>query len=339
MRIIQNRRTFLAGLTAAVSAELFKVRASSAAAEPAPETTSVRLPRWIDGAYCWAGLYTAGELLRAEGFTDVRYVQGDPKVDQSVWIARGETDFSVNYVPVHVASIDAGIPIKVIGGLHSGCLELIANDSVRGITDLRGKRVGVFDLETAGYVLVALMARYVGLDPVKDIEWVIVPNDGTMANSFVEGKFDAFLGQPPVVQVLRPRNIGHTILNSTIDPPWSQHFCCMVSATEDYVNKHPVATKRVLRAIFKSADLCASDPELVARQLVDRGFVPSYEIALQTLNDIRYDRWHDYDAEASLLFYALRMQETGMIKSSPREIIANGSDWRFVNELKRELKS
>jgi NitT/TauT family transport system substrate-binding protein len=284
-------------------------------------------------------VYLAGELMRADGFTDVNYVQGDPKLDQSEWIAHGETDFSVNYAPVHARSIDAGVPIKVLGGLHSECLELIANDSVHSITDLRGKRVGVFDLVSAGYVLVSLMAGYVGLDPVNDIEWVIMSGDEGMANSFVEGKFDAFLGQPPVVQGLRPKKIGHTILNSTIDPPWSQHFCCMISATADYVDRYPVATKRVLRAIFKAADLCATDPTLVARQMVDRGFVPSYDIALQTLNDIRYDRWHDYDAEASLRFYALRMKETGMIKSSPQTIIAGGTDWRFLNELKRELKT
>ena len=159
------------------------------------------------------------------------------------------------------------------------------------------------------------------------------------AEVFVEGKFDAFLGQPPRAQELRAKKIGHTILNTTIDPPWSQHFCCMISATADYVNKYPVATKRVLRAILKGADLCASDPPSVAQQLVDRGFVPSYDYALQTLNDIRYDTWRDYDAEASLRFYALRMQETGMIKSSPQQIIANGTDWRFLEELKRELKT
>jgi NitT/TauT family transport system substrate-binding protein len=242
----------------------------------------------------------------------------------------------VNYAPVHVSSIDAGIPIKVLGGLHSGCLELIANDRVEGISDLKGKRVGMHDPDAPSHVLVALMAAYIGLDPVNDIEWVIEPEQPVEA--FVDGKFDAYLFTPPQTQQLRAKNIGHTILNSTVDPPWSHHFCCMISATADYVRRYPVATKRVLRAIFKSADLCASDPTLVARQLVDRGFVPSYEIALQALNDIRYDRWHDYDAEASLRFYALRMQETGMIKSSPREIIANGTDWRFLSELKHELK-
>ena len=92
----------------------------------------------------------------------------------------------------------------------------------------------------------------------------------------------------------------------------------MISANADYVNRYPVATKRVLRAILKAADLCVSDPAWVAGQLVERGFVPSYDYALQTLNDTRYDVWREYDAEASMRFYALRMHETGMIKSSPQ---------------------
>jgi NitT/TauT family transport system substrate-binding protein len=100
-----------------------------------------------------------------------------------------------------------------------------------------------------------------------------------------------------------------------------------------------VATKRVLRAIFKSADFCVSDPSWSAGQLVDRGFVRSYEMALQTLRDIRYDVWREFDPEDSIRFYALRMQETGMIKSSPQQIIAKGTDFRFLNELKRELKT
>jgi NitT/TauT family transport system substrate-binding protein len=33
------------------------------------------------------------------------------------------------------------------------------------------------------------------------------------------------------------------------------------------------------------------------------------------------------------------MQETGMIKTSPQKIIADATDWRFLNELKRELKT
>jgi NitT/TauT family transport system substrate-binding protein len=38
-------------------------------------------------------------------------------------------------------------------------------------------------------------------------------------------------------------------------------------------------------------------------------------------------------------FYSLRMQETGMIKSTPQDIITNGTDWRFLKQLTRELKA
>jgi NitT/TauT family transport system substrate-binding protein len=100
----------------------------------------------------------------------VRYLQVDPNVDQSVWIARGETAFSINHPPLHIMSIDARAPIKVIGGLHSGCLELIANESVSSVADLRGKRVGVDS--TTAHVMLTVMAAWVGLDPAKDIEWV-----------------------------------------------------------------------------------------------------------------------------------------------------------------------
>lgn len=335
MQIVQTRRRFVAGLAAGAAGLVAAPRL--ALAEPPPETTSVRLPRWINGAYCWAGSYLAGELLRADGFADVQYVQGDPKLDQSVWIARGETDFSVNYAPVHIASIDSGVPIKVLTGLHSGCLELVAKDSIMSIAELRGKRVGARSMDSPSYVFVALMAAYVGLDPIKDIEWVIADVDPMPA--FIEGKFDAFLFFPPFTQVLRAKKIGHTILNTTLDQPWSQHFCCMISARSEYVAKYPAATKRVLRAILKSADVCRSNPEWSAAQLVERGFLPDYGIALQTLSDTRYDVWREYDPEATLRFFALRMLETGMIKASPQEILASGTDWRFLNELKREMKT
>jgi NitT/TauT family transport system substrate-binding protein len=129
------------------------------------------------------------------------------------------------------------------------------------------------------------------------------------------------------------------IVNTAIDRPWSQYFCCLLGGNPEYVRKHPVTTKRVLRAILKAADLCASDPERAARRLVDGGFTARYDYAVQTLNDNPYDKWREYDAEDTIRFYALRLREVGFIKSSPQKIIAEGTDWRFLNELKRELKA
>ena len=113
----------------------------------------------------------------------------------------------------------------------------------------------------------------------------------------------------------------------------------MLIGNRDYVRNHPVATKRAMRAILKAADLCATEPERVARRIVDGGFTKSYDYALQTLKDLPYDKWRDYDAEDTIRFYALRLRENGAIKKTPQQIIADGTDWRFLNELKRELKA
>jgi len=152
-----------------------------------------------------------------------------------------------------------------------------------------------------------------------------------------DGKVDAFLGFPPDPQELRAKKIGHVVIDSGSDRPWSQYFCCMVTANRDFVRKHPVATKRALRGILKAANLCALEPQRAARRIADRGY--NYDYALATLKDIPYDKWREYDAEDTVRFYSLRLHEIGMIKSGPQKILAQGTDWRFLNELKKELKS
>jgi NitT/TauT family transport system substrate-binding protein len=334
MQIIQSRRDFLAGLSAAGAAALFGTRRSFADEAP-PETTTIRLSK-IPGI-CIAPQYVVEELLRAEGFTDVRYVAAQAG-RHSELMARGELDFSLNFAAPLVLSIDAGEPVTVVTGVHSGCFELFANERIRSVLDLRGKSVGVQGLGSIPHVFLAVMATYVGLDPVNDINWVTSPSVGPK-ELFADGKIDAFLGFPPEPQELRARNIGRVILNSAVDRPWSQYFCCLLSGSTDFVHAHPIATKRVVRAILKATDLCVTEPERVARMLVDGGFTARYGYALQALTEVPYDRWREYDPEDTIRFYALRLHEAGMITSTPQRIIAAGTDWRFLNELKRELKA
>jgi NitT/TauT family transport system substrate-binding protein len=156
---------------------------------------------------------------------------------------------------------------------------------------------------------------------------------------FSEGKIDAFLGFPPEPQELRDRNIGHVVLDSAVDRPWSQYFCCLLAGNAEFVHRHPIATKRVVRAILKAADLCVAEPERVAQMLVDDGFTKRYDYALQALNEVPYDRWREFDPADTIRFYALRLHEAGMIGSSPNKILADGTDWSFLNELKRELRT
>jgi NitT/TauT family transport system substrate-binding protein len=177
----------------------------------------------------------------------------------------------------------------------------------------------------------------VGLDPRKDFTFVTDP-PAEAIRLLAERKVDAFIAFPPEPQELRAKKIGHVLFNSMMDRPWSQYFCCMVVGNRDFVAKHPVATKRALRAILKATDICANEPDRVARSLVDGGIAKHYDYAVEALREIPYNKWREYDPEDTLRFYALRLHEAGMIKASPQKIIAQGTDWRFLNELKKELK-
>jgi NitT/TauT family transport system substrate-binding protein len=333
MHIMQSRRDFLTTLSAAGYATAFSARAALADEGP-PETTSLRLI--YDPGICTAPWYVADELLRAEGFTEIRYV---PTVSGGDVVAQGKADFAADTGAWIASRLDAGAPITVLAGVHSGCYELFAHEPIRTVSDLKGKRIGIRALQSGSYLYLSMMSVGVGLDPQKDITWVTPgPNESTK-QMFAERKVDVFLGFPPEPQELRARKIGHVIVNTATDKPWSDYFCCTTFGNRDFVRAHPIATKRYLRAILKAADICAAEPERVARMLVDRGFTLRHDYALQTLTELPYNIWREFDPEDTIRFYALRLREAGIIKSTPQEIIAEGTDWRFLNELKRELKA
>ena len=330
MRTTYTRRRFLTTASLAGAASLVGARRSLAGEGP-PEKTTVRIA-YLSGL-CIAPQFVAEALLRAEGFAEVRYVEQPPGVFQS-----SDADFALNYASNFISAIDGGEPITLLAGVMVGCFELFGNERVHSISDLKGKSVGVQAMGSNNHALLTLMAAQVGLNPATDIHWVTDPSVKPMSR-FVEGKIDAFLAFPPEPQELRARRIGHVIVNTAVDRPWSQYFCCLLGGGREYVRKHPVATKRVVRAILKATDLCANEPERAARRLVDGGYTPRYDYALQTLKENAYDKWREYDAEDTVRFYALRLREAGFIKSSPQKIIAENTDWRFLEELKSELKA
>jgi NitT/TauT family transport system substrate-binding protein len=302
--------------------------------EGPPEITTIRLAYYPND--CLAPLLVAEDLLRAEGFTDIRYVSLPESFTTPQLVARGDVHFANTFAGTLVSHMDDGVPVTALSGVHSGCYELFAHEPIRTISELQGKRIAIQDLNSDGYYYLAIMAAHVGLDPKSDFDWVMSP-DGKPMELFAEGKADAFLAFPPEPQELRARNIGRVLISTIQDKPWSQYLCCMVFAGRDFVRDHPIATKRYLRAVLKAADYCANEPEKAAQRLVEAG--SRYEYALQTLTEIQYLEWRNYDPEDTMRFYALRLHEAGMITSSPNQILADHTDWRFLNELKRELKA
>ena len=331
-----SRRKFVRDMAVAGAASAFGINSRVFAAEPPPETARLRIAQ-IPGS-CRSPELMAQEFFHAEGFTDVQYgrVPGTVGVEQA--LASGEADLSGHFAAPVILRIEAGDPIVILGGEHSGCFELLGSDRIRSIRDLKGKSVAVPALDPSPYAFLASMMAHVGLDPRKDINWVKYPAAESM-QLLADGKIDAYLGFPPDPQEFRARKIGRVVVNSALDRPWSQYFCCMLVGNREFVRKHPVAVKRALRAIVKATEVCATAPEKAAKAVTARGLAKNYDYTLAAIKSIPYGKWREFDAADTVRYYALRLQEVGMIKSNAQKILAQGTDFRFLNELKKELKA
>jgi NitT/TauT family transport system substrate-binding protein len=283
---------------------------------------------------CIAPQYVAEDMLRSEGFTDIQYFESG--IDTYGALASAKCDISMAFVANFIVHLDAGAPIVLLGGVHAGCYELFGTERVQAIRDLKGKTIAIPELGSPHQLFVSSMMAFVGLNPSTDVNFA-VHSPAESIELLADGKIDALMGFPPVPQELRDRRIGHVVVNSGVDRPWSQYFCCVLGAQRDFVSKNPVATKRALRAILKATQFCAAEPERAARIVADKGY--RYDYALQTMREIRYANWREYDPDDAVRFYALRLREAGMIRSTPNRILEQGTNWRFFNELKRELKS
>jgi NitT/TauT family transport system substrate-binding protein len=334
-----SRREVLRGVSAAAGAGLLGLGARPAAAEPPPETRSIRLLHDPEiPILCYAPQYLAEEFLRLEGFTDVRYAGFEGAISEGQALSANTIDITAGLGSDYIATIDAGAPITVLSGLHAGCVEMFANDRVSDLRDLKGKRIVVTGEGGPEHIFISSVVAYVGLDPVRDVEWVAEPNYGKWPGLLEAGKVDVVNAFPPQNLVLRDKGVGHVILNTTTDDPWRHFFCCMIAAHSEFVEKYPVATKRALRAFVKANQLCDADKERSARLLVERGATDRYEYALKTLEEIPYGAWHNYEPRDTLRFFALRLREAGLVKGTPHELLARGTEFRFLDEIRREIK-
>jgi NitT/TauT family transport system substrate-binding protein len=335
-----------AGLLAACDQRPTSMGTATSASLPPPETTTIRI---ASPFACDAPLWLAKDFLREEGFTNIQWVADAPGT--AGWITSRVADVGPGHPEAIVAAIDAGVPITTLAGLHTGCQELWAAPGIASVRDLRGKKVAVFQRNASDqfFLFFSTLCAYVGIDPLTNVSFFEVGSFEYRAllNAYLDGRSDAFLAAADGAAVLKrePRNPGTKILDQTTDKPWSQYLCCLLIANRDWARQNPAATKRFTRAVLRAADATAKDRPAAARagvgasirNLLAQRNAPELEILTDTTAMVSYD-WREFDPEETLRFFALRLGDVRLIKSTPQQIIAQGSDVAFMRQLRSELK-
>ena len=134
-----GRRAFLRGAAVAGLVARVGLDARRTDAQGPPETTRLRIPQFPSS--CRSPEWLAGELLRAEGFTDVQFVRVEGTLGVERALASGEADLGGHFAAPVILRLEAGDPIVILGGEHAGCFELLGSERIRTIRDLKGRAV------------------------------------------------------------------------------------------------------------------------------------------------------------------------------------------------------
>ena len=318
-------------------------RQSEAAGLGPPETTTVRI---VNPVQCDPGLTLARSYLIDEGFTDVQFV--NKAFTSREWITDRLADFACAHSEFAVGAIDAGLPLVVLTGLHSGCLELWVKDGIANYDDLRGKRIAVrvVGVSDMFYAWFAILLGWVGI-PLTEVDFIpaLGPDDyDGMVNNFKEGRADAVLAGGAEGPKLRrlPKSPGHVLLETMTDKPWSQYFCCSLVANRDWARLNPIATKRVTRALLKATNDAGKDHSKAAHDAHASGvasvFFADETLVTETMAMCTYN-WRDVDPEETLRFFALRLAEAKLITKTPQQILTQGTNFAYMRQLRSELKA
>jgi NitT/TauT family transport system substrate-binding protein len=330
---MKNRRfIILTGFAALTGAVAFSTGCSGTR-----KGTSERFPfgqveiQALSGSACIAPSYIAKEIgfFEQEG-VDVTLVSGDFELNKlglatgRFPIANGDFQF--------FPSAAQGLDIKLIAGLHQGCIQVLAppGSEIRTAKDLAGKRIGVDEIGGSPMAVTSVLLANNGIDPQTGVTWVPFPREilPTIADDGKEVDAVALWDPWGPLAVRR----GYTVLcDIGVDPLFADKYCCFIYASGKHLRENPALIKALLRAFQKASEWIAAHPEETARIVTERGYVSGGDTALisQLLISYRYHARHDHtnklQAKSDALYFSHELKKTGFLPADldPEQFVEN----------------
>jgi len=124
-----------------------------------------------------------------------------------------------------------------------------------------------------------------------------------------------------------------------MDEPWKSNNCCFIIASEPWYRANPIAAKRAMRAIYRTADTLTADRSDAAKLATDKGLfggAPALANVKEAANMVPLD-WRSYDVEKAVRFYAPLLTDVGLLKTSTDDLL-KAVDLKIFKELSTQLK-
>ncbi|MDR1542421.1 MAG: ABC transporter substrate-binding protein [Clostridiales bacterium] len=266
---------------AVIPAKLDLQAAQQAASIPEPQPIKWKIDiQASTGSTCGLPVHIAKSkgFFEAEGI-DVTLVSGNFETQKAglasgnYYVANGDFQF--------FPSVQQGLEIRIIGGLHVGCIKTLVppESEIQGWADLKGKNIGIDEMGGTPHAVASMALAQFGIDPLKDVTWVVYPADQAVEASR-KGEIDAFASWDPYA-TLAERDSGFRVISDlATDPLFAGKTCCFLYASQKQIDQNPELIQAIARAYRNANDWIRSNYEEAARTAIEEKFVATDDYAL-----------------------------------------------------------
>jgi len=285
-----------------------------------------------DGSLCGAPIYIAYEkgFFAEEGF-NVNLISADTETRKiglnngTIPIVNGDFQF--------FPSIEEGVKVKVVDGLHKGCIKIVvpANSPIKSAKDLKGKKIGVDEIGGTPFQVASVWLENHGIVAKDNKEVTFVPyGDGNLEiEAAGKGDIAAAAIWDPFGSLAEKNKGFKVIFDLATDPIFADKYCCFLYASEKVLKKDPQKVAALLRAYHKAQDWIHNHPEEAVTIISEKKYsdITDKELAVKLIKSYQYPSTKEQSTspaivQANVLYFVKALSKIGYLKTTNPEKFA-----------------
>lgn len=280
------------------------------------------------GSLCNSPTYIAYEkgFFAKEGI-DVELITADFEA-KKVGLANG-TIATINGDFQYFPSIEAGVEMTIVGGLHQGCIKLnvLPDSPIQNVEDLGGTKIAVDEIGGTPYQVALLWLAQNGISP--DQVTFLPFNDGSLElEALYNGQVDVAALWDPLATTSVEDGKARTILDISKDDPFAGHFCCFLYASNKVLEEDPELIAAELRAYHAAQNWIYENPEEAVQLVTEKQYVSieDHDLAVELIKSYGFPSTEAYDSgrwdiEGDVKYFAQALYDVGFLTTEPDEYV------------------
>lgn len=297
----------------------------------ASDLKTVEIPV-LDGALCGAPFFIAYEngYFEEEGI-DAKLIAADTET-RKIGLNNGTYPVT-NGDFMFFQSVEEGVGISVVEGLHNGCIQLLipANSDIDEAKDLIGANIGVDEIGGPPYEATSIWLENYDVSVTgADAKVKFLPySDGNLElQALYNGDIQAAAIWDPIASEAVKSGKAKALLNIGSDDIFAGKYCCFVYASDKVLREDPEEVASIVRALRKAEQFINDDPEAAVKIIADGGYseIDDPELAAELLIEYAYPTEAEFAAgergvKDTVEYFAEQLHKIGYLSVPANELI------------------